>query len=166
MKKLSPFMPAHERILAHSKLNLETGCIEYQGWKSNGGYGVVRVSGTKGGKRKASMAHRVVFAAIVGPIPTDKNVLHKCDNPSCVNVAHLFLGTQLENVRDCAAKGRRRYSGRKGEENHKAKLTESAVLDIRASLKNGVTQNALAAKYAVTQELISRVKLRKAWKHI
>jgi len=65
------------------------------------------------GKRDAKgtalrvMAHRYAYELLVGEVPADLLVLHHCDNPSCCNPSHLWVGTQLENVRDCIQKGRR-----------------------------------------------------------
>lgn len=79
---------------------LKTPCIEWQGGRDRDGYGTTLYQGKK------QRAHRVAWQRIHGPIPDGLNVLHKCDNPPCVNVGHLFLGTQRRNVEDMMAKGR------------------------------------------------------------
>lgn len=88
-------------------------------------------------------------------------MLHKCDVPLCVNPAHLFLGTQLDNVRDCVAKGRRWTAH--GSLHKKSKLTESKVRFIRRSK---ITGRAAAKKFKVSFSLISAVRSRKVWNHI
>lgn len=83
-----------------------TACHEYQGLLDREGYG--RYGST------SAPAHRVEWTLKHGPIPTGLFVLHHCDNPPCCNDRHLFLGTQLDNGRDKARKGRarNRYTGR------------------------------------------------------
>ena len=66
------------------------------------GYGHFKVAG------KTRRAHRVVWEEFKGPIPERLKVLHTCDNPSCVNPEHLFLGTQADNMQDMKQKGRGR----------------------------------------------------------
>src|ERR1043166_7633701 len=76
------------------------GCWIWQGAKTTLGYGQVCIN------YKLIYAHRLVWELTVGPIPKGMNVLHRCDNPPCVNPLHLFLGTQMDNVLDCRKKGR------------------------------------------------------------
>lgn len=85
---------------------LKTPCVEWQGGRDKDGYGQTVVGGRK------QRAHRVAWERIHGPIPAGMKVLHKCDNPPCVNPGHLFLGTQADNVRDCWDKGRQGNFGR------------------------------------------------------
>lgn len=75
-------------------------CIEWDGYLNNRGYGRRSVGGISG------YVHRFAWEEEHGPIPEGAHVLHRCDNPPCFNVDHLFLGSALENSRDMVAKGR------------------------------------------------------------
>ena len=75
----------------------------WTGTRFASGYGRI----TQNGKR--ARAHRVAFELFVGPIPSGMHVLHRCDNPPCVNPSHLFIGTHLDNMRDMEAKGRAKW---------------------------------------------------------
>lgn len=77
-------------------------CWIWRGWKDVHGYGKIYVLEQK----KDVGAHRVAWELAKGPIPDGLFVLHKCDNPPCMNPEHLFLGTHGDNMRDCAKKGR------------------------------------------------------------
>lgn len=79
-----------------------TGCWEYRGAKNHNGYGVVNVRG-KGTRR----AHRVMYEYIAGPFPEDRPLArHRCDNPPCVNPAHIVPGTHEDNMADMVERGR------------------------------------------------------------
>ena len=78
-----------------------TKCIEWPHARNRNGYGKLSVDGKKW------EAHRRAWYINHGPIPKGMCVCHKCDNPACINIEHLFLGTQGDNIRDCYAKGRR-----------------------------------------------------------
>ena len=106
--------------------------------------------------------HRFMWQEIHGKIPDDMCILHKCDNPSCINPAHLFLGTKLDNTRDMISKDR----NPKGEDYNHAKLTNNHVIEIRQLLSKGIYQKDIASIYNVSQDTISAIKLGQTWSHI
>lgn len=88
------------RIEARSIPVTESGCWLWLGWVNAKGYGRMYARGTNVG------AHRFAWSAVNGSIPAGLYVCHKCDTPSCVNPAHLFLGTPTDNNHDMVAKKR------------------------------------------------------------
>jgi hypothetical protein len=123
------------------------------------GYGFI----SKG--RRMDRSHRVSWELAFGPIPEKKHVLHHCDNPRCVNPAHLFIGTQADNTADMVAKGRN--SGARGETHPRAKLTAAKVRRIRERYAaGGVTKKALSLEYGVSDTMVSFITLRKSWKSV
>ena len=129
-----------------------SGCWEWTACTDTSGYGQIRFNGT------LVKAHRLSYELHVGEIG-DKHVLHKCDNPACVNPQHLFLGTQADNIADMVAKGRQA----RGKSHGSAKLTEADVLAIRADNR---PQRAIAPDYGISHRLISDIKNRKIWAHV
>lgn len=137
------------------------GCLDRRGY---GQFGITR-SDTTG-------AHRFAYRQVNGDIPAGLHVLHRCDNPRCVNPAHLWLGTNADNVRDRCAKGRTR-AGRatlerraKGETHGRVKLREADVLAIREASANGTENKALAERYCVSRAAITLIVKRKNWRHL
>jgi hypothetical protein len=118
-------------------------------------YGIIRVDG------KNMQAHRASWIIHFGEIPQGVNVLHSCDTPPCVNPKHLFLGTQLDNIRDCIAKGRR--GDQSGEEHARAKLNATDVLEIRNS---GDNIQQLSERFKMSRTAISYIRSRTTWKCI
>ncbi|HEX5016165.1 MAG TPA: HNH endonuclease [Actinomycetes bacterium] len=104
-------------------------------------------------------AHRFSYELSVGELSPGICVCHRCDNPSCVNPGHLFLGTNAENTADKVAKGRQA----RGESLPQAKLTAANIADIRILRTQGWTQQALADKFAVSQVQISKICRGKKW---
>lgn len=138
-------------------------------WKNaKGGYGHFYIEGSR------ARAHRVAYAIENGPIPAGLLVCHKCDNPPCVNPAHLWLGTYRDNNRDKAAKGRnvrpKRDEGsvrhRRGEASNFAKLSDDDVRDIRARREAGEMQAKIAAEYNIHRTAVWAISKRKAWAHV
>jgi len=124
-------------------------CFPYSGWKDKNGYGVIRA--WRKFRIKERRAHRAAWIIANGPIPKGVFVLHKCDNPSCIRISHLFLGTALDNKRDSQHKNR----GVIGERNGRAILTWSQVKQIR-SLYHGKwrEQTQLAKRFGVSPTTI------------
>lgn len=106
-------------------------------------------------------AHRLAHRLHIGEIPAGMMVCHSCDNPSCCNPEHLFLGSALDNKTDCVAKGRHV----KGDGLYwKAKLSEDDVRSIRQQGKR--TSHDVAEQYGVSAVLIQQIRKGKVWKHI
>lgn len=109
------------------------------------------------------LAHRISYLIHKGPVPDGLLIMHSCDEPRCQNPQHLRVGTQLDNIRDCIAKGRANRAV--GEAAGASVLTERDVLKIR-SLYPGRSQQSIADRYGVKQTTISRIVLRQTWGHV
>jgi hypothetical protein len=110
------------------------------------------------------LAHRIAYKLTKGNIPNNLNVLHTCDNTSCVNPNHLYLGTQKQNAQDAVI--RNRYPNRKGEFNPQVKLTKEQVLEIKATPRVRGSGVVLANKFGVSTTKIAQIRNNKAWSHV
>lgn len=135
-----------------------TGCITWIAHMDAAGYGRIVFRG------KVRKAHRVAWELWVGPIPDHLRVCHQCDVRACINPAHLFLGTQADNMRDCLAKGR--YAKLCGERSPNAKLTERDVRTIRARVAAGELQRVVGASFGIRQAHVSAIVRGYAWGHV
>ena len=79
---------------------MSNGCWEWLGYRNKCGYGRLTFRGKK------TLAPRMAWMVFVAEIPDGMKVLHRCDNPPCINPEHLFLGSDRDNVADCIKKGR------------------------------------------------------------
>ncbi len=152
---------AERRVLDNVKRNPVSGCWEWQRYRNSRGYGVMRAMGRR---RPMSLAHRVAFVVFRDPVPDDRLVLHRCDNPACCNPTHLFVGTHADNMADMKAKGRGRSVN--GEASRFAKLTEVDVLRIRERYRAGEAVPALAREYGITGAGMRLVIVGEAWGHL
>ena len=105
-------------------------------------------------------AHRVAWEMIYGPIPDGICVCHYCNNPLCVNVAHLYLGTVARNNLDKVLFGNHYY---KGEEVNTSRLTRDQVHTIRTALRQGQSRRTLAEQYGVSKVSIANIARGKTW---
>lgn len=127
------------------------------------GYGIFNVKYTK------LSAHRFSYQLYHNRLIHDGMViLHRCDNPSCVNPKHLSEGTPKDNVHDMIDKGRyNKGISLKGEDCGRAKLTEKQVLEIRAKYtKSGITYKVLGIEYKIGESTVRSIINRKSWTHI
>jgi len=138
----------------------ESGCWIWTACtRGSHGYGGIKVDG------KMEMAHRVSYEANYGPIEDGLVVCHACDNPLCINPAHLSIGTQKENMDDMMQKGRR--ARLLGEDHGRAVLNEEQVLYIRERYaKGGISQQRLANELHVDRRTVNMVIKRKTWTHV
>ena len=136
-------------------------CWPWVAAKANG-YGRVWLGGSPPTGRLYP-AHRIAWVLVNSPIPDGLCVCHHCDNPACVNPAHLFLGTNEDNMADMVAKGRQV----RGELHGRAKLTEAEVRAIRREYAVGdITYREIGEQYRVSLPLIHNIVHRKRWKHV
>lgn len=145
-----------DRLAARSR-PAENGCIVWIGPAHDAmGYGRIRIG------RRMVYIHRAAWEAARGPVPDGAVVRHTCDNPPCINVDHLTLGTQAENVADMFTRGR---VDRHGERNNSARLTTTQVAQIRARRTGGETQRALAREFGVSESQISNIIRNRHWRN-
>lgn len=126
-------------------------CWEWHGGKMPSGYGTISVRNA--GERRTVSAHRLLFFLCRGRIPNDLWVLHACDNPSCVNPSHLFLGTRTDNMRDASSKGRLRTqkAARKTHCPHGHIYTESSSGRLRCRTCDNVRSSEWKRRHRVHQ---------------
>ena len=160
--KFSSDLPA--RFWAKAKKTTADDCWIWLGRKLPKGYGQIATGLVGGG---SLYSHRVAYFLEHGKFDLSLDVLHRCDNPSCVNPDHLFLGTQLENMRDMIKKGRNRGGARTGERHKMALLTNKQVFQIRRIYNEiGLSRKTLSVLFMVSPAVIGGVVTRRNWKHI
>jgi hypothetical protein len=149
----------------------EHGCWEWMGSIAVTGYGVVKVHQVQ------HRAHRLAWEMLRGPIPDGLHVCHRCDNRTCVNPDHLFLGTAADNIADCVAKGRAATGERsgwhtkpdrmcRGDKCWKARLVDSDIPEIRDLVAWGMNPRLVGLAYGVSRPTVSHIANRITWKHV
>lgn len=132
----------------------ETGCMNWTRSKNKGGYGNLKING------KVEIASRIAYILSYGKIPDGLFVLHKCDNRCCVNPAHLFLGTQKDNVDDMTEKGRDIKSN--NENHHWCKLKNEDVESIRMFPKFYGYKKILTKRFNISSSQIEKIRKGKS----
>jgi hypothetical protein len=149
-------------------------CWPWRARVDQDGYGHFTVSSA----RRSAGAHRVAYELCVGEIPDGMCVCHACDNPACCNPAHLFVGTNVDNVTDRQTKGRSASGDangarahpervRRGEDINTAKLTCDNVREIRSAYYlSHDTLVKLAQAYGITHQNVSGIVRGEKWRHV
>lgn len=138
-----------EKNKFHSFVDKSKDCHTWTAGKFSSGYGQVRV-----GNRKL-LAHRVNWEFEYGPIENGLFILHKCDNPVCVRIEHLFIGTAKDNTLDMMRKQRHGLS----------KLTDDNIYTIRR-LCLIMTRVMVAKIFCVRPSIVGKIANRKCWSHL
>lgn len=155
-----------ERFWEKVEIGEAGDCWEWTAYKTKKGYGRFQLSGSP------ERAHRVAWALTFGPVPDGLFVCHHCDNPGCVNPAHLFIGTNSDNQLDSVCKGRHKgwrgmRTSMEGTNNGQAKLIESDVLEIRRlAIETSLNNCEISKRFPVGEQQIGRIINRKRWKCI
>ena len=139
-------------------------CWEWAGARSTRGYGELSMPG-----RRPAKAHQMAWEAVNGPVPDGLWVLHHCDNPPCINPAHLYVGTHADNMRDMRERGRHWYRVNpdnviRGERCGAAKLTADQVAAIRVLGTQGVTHRAIGVRFGVSRTAIGYILNGRTWR--
>lgn len=150
------YVEAMQRMMRLCVHGGDDDCWNWTGCKNRQGYGIFSL---RGKRMNASRASYIIF---IGDVPPKMCVCHSCDNPSCVNPSHLWVGSYKDNWADCRSKGRET----KGAVNGKSKLTDADVAAIRIAVKNGDTQQSIATRFGVTHGTVSKIAARKLWPHV
>lgn len=146
-------LSAEERFMLHVSPEPNTGCWLWTGSTEEKRYGQFFADG------RTISAHRWAYLHWRGPIAGGLCVLHRCDQPCCANPAHLWLGTNRENVDDRQRKRRSAMGARNGG----AKLTTDAVLAIRSDTRS---QRQIAAAYGLSIGYVQRLRAGRRWTHV
>lgn len=136
-------------------------CWEWVGAKNSNGYGHI---GDRGSHKKA---HRVSWEIHNGPIPSGSLCLHKCDNKSCVNPSHLYIGNHSDNAKDMIERGGQTFNPPLGSKHWASKLNEENALEIRRLYSEGsTTYLELSTKFNVSPESVRDVIKGITWRHV
>ncbi len=141
-------------------------CWEWTGARTPDGYGFMFAGPLYEIDTRWVRSNRLSYEMHKGPIPEGLSVLHHCDNPPCVNPAHLYAGTQQQNVKDRATRKRGKEHRQGGESNDNAKLTEADIPTIIEMVRAGKRQGVVGTIFGISQQHVSRIVHGHSWAHL
>lgn len=133
-------------------------CWIWKGSKDKRGYGRISIH------NKPHLAHRVSY--ILFKSFPDFEILHSCDNPSCVNPEHLTDATHYQNMKEAVERNRFKPPCLRGIEHSQSRLTDGDVLEIRRLFSEGKSGNFIAKKFNISRSNTYAIRDRKTWTHI
>jgi HNH endonuclease len=148
----------NERFFDKFKMTDKNKCWEWFGNRNPSGYGMIGYLATQ------VLAHRVSWEVHRGKIPKGLFVLHRCDNPPCVNPNHLFVGTCKDNAQDMILKGRKPDTS--GSKNGMSKINEADALKIRRLSAAGNNFTKIGRRFGLCTTSVSNIVKRKKWSHV
>ena len=154
--------PTVDRFFEKFTIAAPDECWEWRANTNGVGYGLLWSLED----RRKVLAHRYSYEHFVGPIAHGAFILHSCDNPRCVNPAHLRQGTNQENVADMDSRGRRNTTPMLGTDNPNAIMTDETVTALRRDYVSGVSRPSLAAKYGLSVQSVNDFTSGRSWPHL
>lgn len=145
-------MAETDRFMSHVNKDV-SGCWLWTAYRMKNGYGNFRTPA------RHELAHRASYRLFKGDLKLSLDVMHSCDNPTCVNPDHLSLGSRKDNMADAKTKGRLACGMTHG----RRKISEQDVFEIRAL---ELPQVVIAARFGLSQTAISQIRSGKRWAHI
>ena len=154
-------MQSELRQAMDARTDKSGGCWNWTGGMHGVGYGSLSKK-----LHASGYAHRAAYELANGPIPKGAYVLHKCDNRRCVNPAHLFVGSHLDNIKDMQAKGRHKGGSLPGAKNPSAKFSPEQIGAIRERAQAGVQKKCIEQEFGISETQYYRVVRGQSWKGI
>ena len=147
-----------ERFYQKTKLNQNTGCLEWTGGLNTWGYGQASINKT------TKLAHRHSYEISVGEIPKGMLCCHHCDNPKCIEPSHLFIGTNADNAKDKVLKNRQKSM--KGESCVTHKLKDCNIRALRELNKSGMKISVITDLFRISRTQAYRIINNQSWAHV
>lgn len=148
--------PTSERFWRQVDRTLENGCWPWLGYLDKDGYGRFTLN------RKKYQTHRFAYFLATGQEPNGSHIRHSCDNPSCVNPAHLSAGSHVDNMHDRNARGRHAF----GERNGRAKLTPDDVRSVLEWRNLKASFRSIGQRLGVNERVIRDIATGVSWNHV
>lgn len=151
---------AKQKLERFSMPEPNSGCWLWLGHTCREGYGRVRF------EKETRLAHRVSWIVHRGPLPPGAVLLHKCDNPACINPDHLRPGTQADNIADMVAKGRQNTAPRPDQRGTRNGNSRFSADLIRAVFLSPLSQKRAAKEFGMSQAWVWRIRKAEVWPEI